>query len=80
MVQSNPLLSANPQAREMLQNPQLRAMLQNPQFLSQMMNPNTIAAIAQYQNALAQLQSTGLFGAFGYLASPEEKKKNFFSL
>lgn len=54
------MTAMNPQLGPMLNNPQFRAMLANPEFLRQMSNPANIQASMQMQQAMQQLQSSGL--------------------
>ena len=46
-------------------NPMARQMLQNPEALRQMTNPNTLNALVQMQQAMQQLQGSGLLNMFG---------------
>lgn len=65
-VFSNPalteqLVSSNPMLQQMTaNNPQLRAMLTNPDTLRHLTNPRTMDAIMRMQQAMADLQETGL--------------------
>ena len=65
-VFSNPalteqLMSANPMLQQMTaSNPQLRAMISNPETLRALTNPRTIDAMMRMQQAMADLQETGL--------------------
>lgn len=55
------LMSSNPMLQQMTaNNPQLRAMLSNPDTLRQLTNPRTIDALMRMQQAMADLQDTGL--------------------
>jgi ubiquilin len=57
------MLSSNPMMRQAMDsNPMLAQQLQNPEFLRQMANPQNIQAMLQMQQAMQQLQGSGLFG------------------
>jgi ubiquilin len=58
--------SANPQMREAMEaNPQMREALNNPDLIRQMMDPANVQAMMQMQQAMQQLQSSGLLGSMG---------------
>jgi len=59
MIQGNPMLQGM-----VANNPMASAMLSNPQMLSQMMNPQTIQAALQMQQAMSQLQQSGIYDMF----------------
>lgn len=56
MIQTNPMLRDNPQAREMLQSPFFRSMLTNP---------DTLRAVAQMRRAMGSGNGAGAFPAPG---------------
>jgi hypothetical protein len=59
---SNQMINSHPFARQMMEsNPQFQQMMQNPELLRQMANPQTLQAMLQMQQAVQQLQGTGLF-------------------
>jgi len=66
-VLSNPelfqqMVSSNPMLRSLsASNPYMHTMMQNPEFFRQLSNPQTLNSLVQMQNAMRQLQSSGLF-------------------
>eukprot|EP00127_Corallochytrium_limacisporum_P003828 Clim_evm42s153 gene=Clim_evmTU42s153 len=56
MMRQNPYLASNPQLQEMMSD---------PERLQRMLNPENMRAMMQMQQAMAQLQSSGLFPGFG---------------
>jgi len=55
------MMSSNPMMQQMLQtHPEMRAVFENPDTMRQMFNPTTIAAMANLQQSMSQLQSAGI--------------------
>lgn len=75
-ITSNPavmeaMLSSNPQLRQMMDaQPGMREVLTNPETMRAMMDPANMRAMMQMQQAMAQLNSSGLggmgIGGFGF--------------
>lgn len=64
-------MNANPMTRQAMEaNPQLAQQMQNPDFIRQVTNPQNLQAIMQMQQAMQQLQNSGLFP---YVLHPHTK-------
>jgi ubiquilin len=60
------LINSNPILQQLIEaNPQMRQIFTNPQLLQAMTNPQTLQAIVQMQQAMQQLQASGLLPVLG---------------
>ena len=75
-VMSNPemmqqMLRANPQTAAMAENPMMMQALQNPELMRSLTNPESMRAMLNMQQAMQQMQQTGLLGPMAGMVPPQ---------